>query len=65
MEQLYDSAAAIVAEAQGSRLEVGRVIVGAKQWTPLMGWHEYSGIYHRHVHVEGAPTRTGEPKAGC
>ncbi len=30
-------------------------------WTPERGWHRYTGSTGDHVHVAGAPLRTGTP----
>jgi len=63
-------ARAVVAQAthrtianRGRRLQVARVIDhdAGVQWTPAAGWHGYSGTAGPHVHVEGAPARSGTP----
>lgn len=48
---------------RGRRLAVARVIDhdAGRQWTPSEGWHVYGGTKGPHVHVEGAPIRTGTP----
>lgn len=65
MEQMYDLSNKLVAAANQGKLQIGRLIIGAKQWTPGSGWHYYGGNFHRHIHVEGLPTRTGAPRASC
>jgi hypothetical protein len=65
MSQLFKMADAIVAEAKRGDLAVGRVIVGDRQWTPAASWHDYGGEYHRHLHCEGSPTRSGLPRGAC
>jgi hypothetical protein len=63
-------AAAVVAQAKhrtlanrGRRLAVAEVIdhSGRTIWTPSQGWHPYTGTTGDHVHVSGAPLRTGTP----
>jgi len=65
MDQMYQTAYDLVAEAKAGRLDIGRVIIGQKQWTPTDGWHSYGGNFHYHIHVEGRPTRTGYPGGRC
>ncbi len=45
------------------RLAVAEVIDhdARKIWTPSRGWHDYTGSTGDHVHVSGAPLRTGTP----
>jgi hypothetical protein len=47
----------------GRKLAVSEVIdhSGRRIWTPEKGWHEYFGTTGDHVHVSGAPLRTGTP----
>ncbi len=47
----------------GRKLAVAEVIdhSGRRIWTPSQGWHTYTGTTGDHVHVSGAPLRTGTP----
>ncbi len=47
----------------GRKLAVAEVIdhSGRRIWTPSRGWHTYTGATGDHVHVSGAPLRTGTP----
>jgi hypothetical protein len=48
---------------RGRKLAVAEVIdhQAGRIWTPSRGWHAYSGTRGPHVHVSGAPLRTGTP----
>jgi hypothetical protein len=48
---------------RGRKLAVAEVIdhQNGRIWTPSRGWHEYGGTRGPHVHVSGAPLRTGTP----
>jgi hypothetical protein len=48
---------------RGRTLAVAEVIdhQAGRIWTPSRGWREYGGTRHPHVHVSGAPLRTGTP----
>ncbi len=48
---------------RGRRLRVAEVIdhANGRIWTPSRGWHAYGGNRGPHVHVSGAPLRTGTP----
>ncbi len=48
---------------RGRKLPVSQVIDhdGRVIWTPEQGWHGYTGTTGDHVHVSGAPLRTGTP----
>jgi hypothetical protein len=45
------------------KLDVSQVIDhdGKRIWTPSGGWQFYSGTAGAHVHVSGAPLKTGTP----
>lgn len=45
------------------KLDVAEVIDHDAQriWTPSEGWHPYGGTKGPHIHVSGAPLRTGRP----
>lgn len=47
----------------GRKLAVAEVIdhSGRRIWTPGQGWHAYGGTAGDHVHVSGAPLRSGTP----
>jgi hypothetical protein len=48
---------------RGRKLDVAEVIdhSGRVIWTPSKGWHTYTGSTGDHVHVSGAPLKTGTP----
>ncbi len=48
---------------RGRKLAVAEVIDHDARtiWTPEKGWHDYAGSTGDHVHVSGAPLRTGTP----
>lgn len=48
---------------RGRKLKVAQVIDhdGRRIWTPERGWHAYTGSLGNHVHVSGAPLKTGTP----
>lgn len=48
---------------RGRKLRVAQVIDhdGRRIWTPERGWHAYTGSLGNHVHVSGAPLKTGTP----
>ncbi len=48
---------------RGRRLAVAEVIDhdARRIWTPALGWHGYGGSTGDHVHVSGAPLRSGTP----
>lgn len=48
---------------RGRKLKVAEVIDhdGRRIWTPSRGWYTYTGSRGNHVHVSGAPKRTGTP----
>lgn len=48
------------------KLPVSQVIDhdGRKIWTPEHGWQIYTGTTGNHVHVSGAPYKTGVPPCG-
>ena len=45
------------------KLDVAEVIDhdGRRIWTPGAGWHPYGGTTGAHIHVSGAPLKTGVP----
>lgn len=47
----------------GRKLAVSQVIDhnNRRIWTPSEGWHTYTGALGTHVHVSGAPLRSGTP----
>lgn len=61
MAALLKMAKAVVDEAEAGRLEVEHVIVGNQIWTRGIGWHDYTGQYHYHVHVDCTPNYSGVP----
>jgi hypothetical protein len=48
---------------RGRKLAVSEVIdhQNGRIWTPERGWREYTGTRGPHVHVSGAPKKTGTP----
>jgi hypothetical protein len=62
---LYTIATDLVGQAKGGQLPIYRVIVGNKIWDSVQGWHTYTGEFHTHVHAEGTPDRTGQPRSSC
>jgi hypothetical protein len=48
---------------RGRRIPAAEVIdhQNGRIWTPSRGWHAYGGTRGPHVHVSGAPLRTGTP----
>ena len=68
--KLDDIAGAVVYQAthrtvanRGRKLDVAEVINhdGRRIWTPAGGWRTYSGTTGAHIHVSGAPLKTGTP----
>jgi hypothetical protein len=43
------------------KLPVHEVIRQDRVWTRAEGWHEYTGEYHNHVHVDFNPYKEGKP----
>lgn len=69
-DQLADLADALVVQAKrrtwanhGRRLPISQVIDhdGRRVWEPGTGWRPYNGTTGAHIHVSGAPYRTGKP----
>jgi len=48
---------------RGRKLDVAEVIDhdGRRIWTPQSGWGPYGGTTGSHIHVTGAPKKTGTP----
>ena len=48
---------------RGRKLDVAEVIDhdARRIWTPAEGWHSYGGTTGAHIHVSGAPLKTGTP----
>ncbi len=48
---------------RGRKLDVAEVIDhdARRIWTPAGGWRPYGGTTGAHIHVSGAPLRTGTP----
>ncbi len=48
---------------RGRKLDVAEVIDhdASRIWTPAGGWRSYGGAKGAHIHVSGAPLRTGTP----
>jgi hypothetical protein len=57
MEILKTMADELVEEA--STLSLAHVIVGDRIWNPDVGWHDYTGDFHHHVHVDCDPNFSG------
>jgi hypothetical protein len=57
MEELRKMANELVDEAES--LSLAHVIVADKIWNPDVGWHDYTGEFHHHVHVDCDPNFTG------
>lgn len=57
MGELQTLAKQLVDEAK--TLSVAHVIVGDKIWNNDIGWHEYTGEFHHHVHVDCDPNFSG------
>lgn len=58
MDELERVALSMVRDAINGKTNPSRLIVGDRQWRPESGWTPYTGIFHRHIHVEvnqGAP----------
>lgn len=45
------------------KLDIAEVIDhdAGRIWTPSQGWHPYGGTAGPHIHVSGAPLKTGRP----
>lgn len=48
-------------------LPIGRWIFNRQIWDPVQGVHPYTGSdpHTGHIHCEGLPERTGQPRASC
>lgn len=57
MGELRKLADELVDEA--GALSVAHVIVGDKIWNQDVGWHDYTGDFHHHVHVDCDPNLSG------
>ena len=57
MEILKTMADELVEEA--ATLSLAHVIVGDQIWNPDVGWHDYTGDFHHHVHVDCDPNFSG------
>lgn len=64
-DELVDQALVVVGAGRRGEIPLGRLIVADRTWTPAHGWQEHGGQFHRHVHVEGDPTRVGSPAWSC
>ncbi len=57
MAELRKIADQVVDEA--AALSVAHIIVGDKIWNPDAKWHDYTGEFHHHVHVDCDPNFSG------
>ncbi len=64
-DRLLEQAAIVAKAADAGEIPVGLILAGDRAWSPDQGWHDSGAAFHPHVHIEGAPKRTGTPRSSC